>query len=57
MCDMCRAPLPPHGTRARYEHRRHPCHEACCRRAHAEWTREYRLRVKLRYQPELWARR
>lgn len=35
---------PPHGTRARYEHRdlEIRCREACCRAAHAAYHRAYR---------------
>lgn len=39
-----RAPLPEHGTRARYIHRREPCRCEECKAANAAYLSEYRRR-------------
>jgi hypothetical protein len=37
--------LPPHGTRARYQHRSHPCHKSCCCTPNTQYQRVYRERT------------
>jgi len=44
MVNMAKS-LPPHGTRARYQHRTDPCHERCCCRANTGYQRVYRERT------------
>lgn len=38
-----RRPVPEHGTRARYQHRKQPCHCESCSRAQREYSAEWRV--------------